>query len=64
MPTAKHQSQSAIMQAMRLRLSPEDREKYDSDMLLFARAVMREKEDGTVVYVPPEQWSYLIRLVK
>jgi hypothetical protein len=39
------------------KLSPEDRAKYDEDMAAYGRAVVLvSNEDGSVTYVPPEEW--------
>lgn len=38
------------------KLTAEDRERYDNDLVLFGRAMVKHLEDGRVVYIPPDQW--------
>ena len=43
---------------LREKMSAEDRERYDNDMIMFGRAVLRELQSGDVVYVPPAEWPH------
>ena len=38
------------------KLSPEDRERYDFDIIAYGNAMLREHEDGSVTYVPMKDW--------
>lgn len=38
------------------KLSPADRDKYNFDLAAFGTAMLRELEDGTVVYVSRSEW--------
>ena len=49
------------LSAQLAKLSPQDRERFDTDMIAFGNAVVLEEADGTVVYVPPERWPKEIR---
>lgn len=50
---------------IRAKLSDEDRLKFDRDVVAFGKAAAMLQDDGTAVYLPPEQWDeHLKRGVK
>ena len=49
-------SEDATIWQQIAKLSPEDRDRYQNDMVAFGSAMLKEHEDGTVTYVPPDQW--------
>lgn len=38
--------------SLRAKLSQDDRDKYDRDLIAFGNATMKVHDDGTVTYVP------------
>ena len=47
------------------KLSAEDRKRYEVDFWTFGNAMIHERDDGSVVYVPPKDWPpHLIKSVR
>lgn len=41
------------------KLSPDDQAQYNSDLMLLGSAFIKVSADGSVAYVPPDQWNKL-----
>ena len=52
---AKPTDVSTLREALE-KLTPEDREKYNRDLVLFGNAVMKHLDDGRVVYVSADEF--------